>query len=62
LIPCERPQRYKAKAADKKVVLTEVWKMSGICTLLYHSVKASGERLSEVILDLTKRRPGTPIV
>lgn len=42
-------------------MITEVLKMSGMCTSWYHSVKASGERFGEVILELAKRSPGTPM-
>jgi hypothetical protein len=49
------------KSNDEGFVITEVLKTSGMCTSWCHSVKASGERFGEVILELTKRSPGTPI-
>jgi hypothetical protein len=42
-------------------MITEVLKMSGMCTSWYHFVKASGDRFGEVILELAKSSPGTPI-
>jgi hypothetical protein len=51
----------RSKSNGEGSIIIEVLKMSGMCTSWYHSVKASEERFGEVILELTKRSPGTPM-
>jgi hypothetical protein len=51
----------RSKSNGEGFTITEVLKMSGMCTSWYHSVKVSGERFGEVILELAKRSPGTPM-